>query len=75
MHDGTAAFKPLEEPAQNLLGVRGVGEGGTLGPAGVLANAVADALAPFGVEANELPLRPDRLWVALTAGGRVSGAT
>ena len=28
--------------------------------------AVADALAPFGVEANELPLTPDRLWVALT---------
>jgi len=56
----------IEEPAQNLLGVRGVGEGGTLGPAGALANAVADALAPFGVEANELPLTPGRLWVALT---------
>jgi aerobic carbon-monoxide dehydrogenase large subunit len=39
-----------------------VGEGGTLGPPAVLANAVADALAPFGVEVNELPITPARLW-------------
>jgi carbon-monoxide dehydrogenase large subunit len=54
----------VEEPAANLAGVRGVGEGGTLGPAAVLANAVADALAPFGVEPDELPLSPARLWSA-----------
>jgi carbon-monoxide dehydrogenase large subunit len=48
-------------PAQNLAGVRGVGEGGTLGPAAVLANAVTDALAPLGIEVNELPLMPARL--------------
>jgi aerobic carbon-monoxide dehydrogenase large subunit len=52
----------IEEPAGNLLGVRGVGEGGTLGPAAALANAVADALAPFGVETNTLPLAPWRVW-------------
>jgi carbon-monoxide dehydrogenase large subunit len=52
----------LEVPAENLAGVRGVGEGGTLGPAAVLANAVADALAPLGVEINELPMTPARLW-------------
>ena len=52
----------IEEPAENLAGVRGVGEGGTLGPAAALANAVADALAPFGIETNELPLAPARLW-------------
>jgi carbon-monoxide dehydrogenase large subunit len=61
----TAAVVPplttlhIEEPAANLLGVRGVGEGGTLGPAAVLANAVADAL---GVEPDELPLTPSRVW-------------
>jgi aerobic carbon-monoxide dehydrogenase large subunit len=54
----------VEEPAANLLGVRGVGEGGTLGPAAVLANAVADALVPFGVEPTELPLSPARVWSA-----------
>jgi len=52
----------IEEPAENLAGVRGVGEGGTLGPAAALANAVGDALAPFGIEPNELPLTPARLW-------------
>jgi carbon-monoxide dehydrogenase large subunit len=59
----------VEEPAANLAGVRGVGEGGTLGPAAVLANAVADALAPFGVEPDELPLTPARLWTACARAG------
>jgi carbon-monoxide dehydrogenase large subunit len=60
----TAPVMPLfetehvEERAANLAGVRGVGEGGTLGPAAVLANAVADALAPLSVEPDELPLSP-----------------
>jgi aerobic carbon-monoxide dehydrogenase large subunit len=68
----------IEEPAANLAGVRGVGEGGTLGPAAVLANAVADALAPFGIEPNELPLTPARLWawcrVAANHGARSDSA-
>jgi carbon-monoxide dehydrogenase large subunit len=55
----------IEEPAENLPGVRGVGEGGTLGPAAALANAVADALAPFGIEPNELPLTRARIWSRL----------
>ena len=54
----------VEVPAENLLGVRGVGEGGTLGPPAALANAVADALAPLGIEVNELPITPARLWGA-----------
>jgi carbon-monoxide dehydrogenase large subunit len=58
----------VEEPAANETGVRGVGEGGTLGPAAVLANAVADALAPFGVEPTALPLTPARVWAALGTG-------
>jgi len=61
----------VEVPADNLIGVRGVGEGGTLGPPAVLANAVADALAPLGVEVNELPITPARVWAsARTAGAR-----
>jgi carbon-monoxide dehydrogenase large subunit len=60
----------IEVPADNLAGVRGVGEGGTLGPAAVLANAVADAVSPFGVEVNELPLTPTRLWTACAAAQR-----
>jgi carbon-monoxide dehydrogenase large subunit len=49
----------LEIPAPGTPhGVKGVGEGGTLGPPAALANAVSDAL---GVECNELPLTPERV--------------
>jgi carbon-monoxide dehydrogenase large subunit len=48
-------------PADNPLGVRGVGEGGTLGPNAVLAGAVADAL---GVEMTHLPITPAAVWEA-----------
>jgi carbon-monoxide dehydrogenase large subunit len=60
----------IEVVAENLVGVRGVGEGGTLGPAAVLANAVADALAPFGAEVNDLPLTPARLWASCRSAPR-----
>jgi len=59
----------IEARAGNLIGVRGVGEGGTLGPPAVLANAVADALALLGIETNELPLVPGRLWAATVLAG------
>lgn len=52
----------LSRPADNPLGVRGVGEGGTLGPSAVLAGAVADAL---GVHIDRLPLSPETVWRAL----------
>ncbi|MDN5857559.1 MAG: xanthine dehydrogenase family protein molybdopterin-binding subunit [Pseudonocardia sp.] len=54
----------VAHPAANPLGVRGVGEGGTLGPNAVLAGAVADAL---GVEITTLPITPDAVWTALAA--------
>lgn len=53
----------VSHPAANPLGVRGVGEGGTLGPAAALASAVGDAL---GVDVGELPLTPSRLWELMT---------
>jgi carbon-monoxide dehydrogenase large subunit len=45
----------------NPLGVKGVGEGGAIGPPAAIANAVSDALAPFGAEFNETPLKPERI--------------
>jgi carbon-monoxide dehydrogenase large subunit len=54
----------IEQPAANLLGVRGVGEGGTLGPAAAIANAVADALRPLDVDVDALPLTPARVWTS-----------
>ncbi len=48
----------------NPYGVRGVGEGGTLGPGAAVANAVSDAL---GVEVNDLPVSPERVYQWLQA--------
>ncbi|HEV7995600.1 MAG TPA: xanthine dehydrogenase family protein molybdopterin-binding subunit [Stellaceae bacterium] len=45
----------------NPLGVKGVGEGGAVAPPAAIANAVCDALAPFGVEVNATPVRPAEL--------------
>lgn len=52
-------------PSENPLGVRGVGESGTLASPPAIANAVADALIPFGVDVTETPLRPDIVWELL----------
>lgn len=49
----------------NSEGFRGVGEGGTIVALPALAQAVEDALAPFGVRLNALPLTPQRLLEAL----------
>jgi carbon-monoxide dehydrogenase large subunit len=46
----------------NPLGAKGAGEGGVIPVGGVIANAVADALTPLGVEPRELPLSPPRVW-------------
>jgi carbon-monoxide dehydrogenase large subunit len=46
----------------NPLGAKGAGEGGIIPVGGVIANAVANALASLGVEPRELPLSPSRLW-------------
>jgi aerobic carbon-monoxide dehydrogenase large subunit len=50
-----------------LGGFRGMGEGGTIGAPAAVANAVADALAPLGIEINELPVTPERLFHLLAA--------
>jgi aerobic carbon-monoxide dehydrogenase large subunit len=44
------------------FGVRGIGESGTIPPGAAIANALCDALSPFGVEINRLPLTPEYLW-------------
>jgi len=49
----------------NPLGAKGAGEGGMIPAGGVIANAVANALAAFGVEPRELPLSPPRVWELL----------
>ena len=54
------------------FGARGAGEG-LPGPVpATLANAVSDALQPFGVEIDELPLRPNRIWAAIRRSGKAA---
>jgi carbon-monoxide dehydrogenase large subunit len=54
----------VESPS-TLGGFRGMGEGGTIGAPAAIANAVADALAPLGIEIYELPMTPERLFQAV----------
>jgi carbon-monoxide dehydrogenase large subunit len=49
----------------NPLGVKGIGEAGTIGSAHTIVNAVVDALSPLGVEHIDMPLRPRRVWKAI----------
>lgn len=46
----------------NPLGAKGAGEGEIVPIGGLLANAVANALSSLGVEPNELPLSPPKVW-------------
>jgi carbon-monoxide dehydrogenase large subunit len=47
------------------LGIKGMGEGGTVAPGAVLACAIADALSPFGVRLTELPITPAKIVEAI----------
>jgi carbon-monoxide dehydrogenase large subunit len=49
----------------NPLGVKGVGEGGAVAPPAAIANAVCDALAPFDLEVNTTPIKPEQLISAM----------
>jgi carbon-monoxide dehydrogenase large subunit len=60
-----------ETPATtNPLGVKGVGEAGTIASTPAVVNAVVDALRPYGVRDIRMPLSPERVWQAVrdTAG-------
>jgi aerobic carbon-monoxide dehydrogenase large subunit len=46
----------------NELGVKGIGEAGTIASSAAIINAVCDALAPFGIKHVDMPASPDRVW-------------
>jgi carbon-monoxide dehydrogenase large subunit len=54
-------------PASNRLGVKGVGEAGTIASTPAVVNAVVDALRPFGVRDVTMPCTPERVWRAIQA--------
>lgn len=49
----------------NPMGVKGVGEAGTIGATPAIVNAVCDALAPFGIRNLDMPLKAERVWNAI----------
>lgn len=56
----------MESPCPtSLLGTKAVGEGGAIGSLAAIANAVEDALAPFGVKVTSLPITPEKVLRAI----------
>ena len=49
----------------NPLGVKGVGEAGTIGSTPAVVNSVVDALRPFGIRHLDMPLKPEKVWKAM----------
>jgi carbon-monoxide dehydrogenase large subunit len=66
-----AELPPIETIAMvtptpvNPLGVKGIGESGTIGATSAVHNAVIDALAPFGVRSVDMPANGERVWRAV----------
>jgi carbon-monoxide dehydrogenase large subunit len=46
----------------NPLGVKGVGEAGTIGASPAVVNSVVDALSPLGVRHIDMPMTPEKIW-------------
>ena len=74
-----AAYLPRFETSRtetptnvNPMGVKGVGEAGTIGCTPAIVNAVVDALSPFGVKHIEMPLRPEKVWRVIHQGRAIA---
>lgn len=71
----TFHLKMAEIPCKtNPIGVKAVGEAGTIGAPAAVMNAVMDALRPMGVEHLDMPATPLRVWQALASGRGRKGA-
>ncbi len=57
-------FQETPSPT-NPLGVKGIGESGTIGAPPTIVHAVLDALAPFGITHLDMPLTPPKIWAAI----------
>lgn len=70
------SFPPLElamtetKTNVNPLGVKGIGETGTIASTAAVYNAVLDAVAPLGVRQIDMPLTPERVWRAIQEAKR-----
>ena len=62
-------YKETPSPL-NPLGVKGVGESGTIPAAAAIVSAIENALEPFGVHIAQVPIRPEKLIELIRAGKR-----
>jgi carbon-monoxide dehydrogenase large subunit len=53
----------------NPLGVKGMGESGTIGVTPAVVSAVMDALRPYGIRHLDMPLTPEKIWTAIARAG------
>jgi aerobic carbon-monoxide dehydrogenase large subunit len=61
-------------PADNRLGVKGVGEAGTIASTPAVVNSIIDALRPLGVSDITMPCTPERVWRAIQDASASGGA-
>ncbi|MDQ3513702.1 MAG: xanthine dehydrogenase family protein molybdopterin-binding subunit, partial [Chloroflexota bacterium] len=59
----------------NLIGAKGIGEAATIGSTPAIANAVIDALEPFGITHLDVPMTPERVWQAIRSSGAAPAVT
>jgi aerobic carbon-monoxide dehydrogenase large subunit len=64
-----------ESPSGNRLGVKGVGEAGTIASTPAVVNAIVDALRPLGVSDVTMPCSPERVWRAIAAAQENGGSS
>jgi carbon-monoxide dehydrogenase large subunit len=54
----------------NELGVKGIGEAGTIAATAAIINAICDALSPLGITHVDMPASPDRIWKLIKEAGK-----
>jgi carbon-monoxide dehydrogenase large subunit len=68
MHVPWLELDRTETPSPvNPLGVKGVGEAGTIGATPAIVGAIVDALSPFGVKHLDMPVKPEAVWRIINA--------
>jgi carbon-monoxide dehydrogenase large subunit len=60
----TCLFQETPSPT-NPIGVKGIGESGSIAAPPCMVHAVLDALSPFGITHLDMPLTPPRIWAAV----------
>ncbi|MGI8666381.1 MAG: xanthine dehydrogenase family protein molybdopterin-binding subunit [Jatrophihabitans sp.] len=64
--------RTVSPATSNPLGVKGVGEAGTIASTPAVVNAIVDALRPWGIDDVQMPCTPERVWRAISEGAQKS---